>query len=94
MVVATGDEAMHETGRRPEEPERPDDGPEQEGHFKCDMCGATFTNREMLEKHKKVHSTAVGSAAAGDVEIGIPPTTPDGDEGPPGWLPEPPPAPN
>ncbi len=46
--------------------------------FKCDKCGATFTDREMLEKHMKSHTTArtPGPSGGGETVVQGQPRTP------------------
>ncbi len=36
--------------------------------YKCDKCGATFTDQEMLEKHKKSHITVATPGIASEPE--------------------------
>jgi len=48
--------------------------------YKCEKCGAVFTDPEMLENHKKVHLGGGGGAESGAAVVGIPPAAPRDDD--------------
>lgn len=66
-----------------------DDSPSGANAYKCEKCGATFSDSMMLEKHRKVHVS--GGQGGGAVEI-IPGAQPK--EAPPSRPPSPTPEPS
>jgi hypothetical protein len=78
--------AFNQQRRQMAKKEKKEKAPER--LYKCDKCEATFTDPEMLEKHRKTHNTAgmQGQMGEGEPALQGQPRTPPSSP-PPGPMP-------